>query len=92
MWGPIARPLRQSCGIAPQAPSDEVREKALRASSAPSGSVPESPEVQRVTEGLLHLFGEPSPLDDIEPANARSELTRSVLAFVVGSPTRARSC
>ena len=61
-----------------------MREKALRAVVGALALGPESPEVQTVTEGILHLFGEPTALDAIDPANARSELTRSVMAFVVG--------
>lgn len=84
VWGPFARAIRHYAGLPKDAPEAEVRDKTLRAVVGALALSPEAPEVQSVTEGILHLFGEPTPLDAIDPANARSELTRSVMAFVVG--------
>ncbi len=40
--------------------------------------------MQRVAAGLLQLLGEATPLDEIDPVNARTEVSRSVLAFLCG--------
>ena len=57
VWGPIARTIRTHAGIAPLALPDEVRERATRSVVSALGVGPETPEVQRVTEGVLQLLG-----------------------------------
>jgi class 3 adenylate cyclase/tetratricopeptide (TPR) repeat protein len=84
VWGPVAKAIRTHAGISPSALPDEVRERTTDAVVAALGVNPEAPEVQRVTEGILQLLGADTPLDGIDPANARSEVVRSVLAFLEG--------
>jgi len=38
--------------------------------------------LERRVNGLLHLFGQPSPLDGIDPARTHQELIRAVLAVL----------
>ena len=43
-----------------------------------------------LVNGLLHLFGQPSPLDGIDPARTHQELIRAVLAVLAALVRRVR--
>jgi class 3 adenylate cyclase/tetratricopeptide (TPR) repeat protein len=88
VWWPVAEALRAGCNITVDDPADVAREgcaDAVRAAMPDSLSA----EVERVTNGLLHLMGYDGPLRDIDPTRAREEMVRSLFSFVV-SATRQR--
>ena len=67
-WAPSAENARRAC-------IDRVRLALPDAAEA---------EIERVAEGLLHLLGEPSALEGIDPSRAREEVTRSLVTYVEG--------
>jgi class 3 adenylate cyclase/tetratricopeptide (TPR) repeat protein len=83
VWWPVADALRTSfgtpTGTAPADCRDLCTERVRAALPSASGE-----EVDRVAEGLLHLLGEPSALEGIDPGRARDEVTRSLVTYVEG--------
>ena len=85
VWGPIARALRQLRGPA------QGRAGQRGAGEGPAGGRrragprrPNRPRCRPSPRASSTCSASRPALDAIDPANARSELTRSVLAFVVG--------
>ncbi|HVN52300.1 MAG TPA: adenylate/guanylate cyclase domain-containing protein, partial [Acidimicrobiales bacterium] len=85
VWWPIAEALRGACGVGADATLPDAErhctESVARAMSLPA----DSPEVLRVTNGLLYLVGYEVPLREIDPQRAREEATRAVLTFLEGA-------
>lgn len=83
VWWPVADALRKSFGAPVGTPVAEARRACLARVAL---ALPEAPEAerQRVAEGLLHLLGEPSSLEGIDPSRAREEVTRSLVTYVEG--------
>ena len=88
VWWPVAEALRAGCGIT----ADDSTEVAhARCTESVRGALGDAlaVEVERVTNGLLHLMGYEGPLRDIDPTRAREEMVRSLFTFVE-SATRQR--
>ncbi|HEV3226446.1 MAG TPA: adenylate/guanylate cyclase domain-containing protein, partial [Acidimicrobiales bacterium] len=81
VWWPVAEALRAGCRINA---GDDVEVARARCSetvgAAMTGSI--AGEVERVTNGLLHLMGYDGPLHEIDPTRAREEMVRSLFTFV----------
>src|SRR3954452_8520964 len=87
VWWPVAEALRAGCGITPEDSADEARERCTETvRNAMGGSL--SAEIDRVTNGLLHLMGYDGPLREIDPTRAREEMVRSLFAFVESATRR----
>ena len=84
VWWPVADALRRSFGAPVGTPAVATRRAVHRPRRARHARRRESTEVDRVAEGLLHLLGEPSALEGIDPTRAREEVTRSLVAYVEG--------
>jgi class 3 adenylate cyclase/tetratricopeptide (TPR) repeat protein len=85
VWWPVAEALRQACGIAADDGAVAVHERCVEAVSNALQAEPDADEVRRVVNGLVHLMGFESPLDEIDAQRAREEAHRSVLSFIEGS-------
>ena len=88
VWWPVAEALRAGCSITADDSPEVARERCTVAVRAALGDSL-SAEVERVTNGLLHLMGYDGPLRDIDPSRAREEMVRSLFTFVE-SATRQR--
>jgi class 3 adenylate cyclase/tetratricopeptide (TPR) repeat protein len=83
VWWPIADALRSAMATPVGTPPRETRDRCKEwVGQAQAGVAVD--EIDRVTEGLLHLLGEPSSLEGIDPTRAREEVTRSLVAHVEG--------
>jgi len=81
IWWPVAEALRAGCGISADDSSEVAQERCTEAvRGALVGNL--TVEVERVTNGLLHLMGYDGPLRDIDPSRAREEMVRSLFTFV----------
>ena len=81
VWWPVAEALRAGCGITVDDTADVARERcgdAVRVAMENALSA----EIDRVTNGLLHLMGYDGPLREIDPTRAREEMVRSLFTFV----------
>jgi class 3 adenylate cyclase/tetratricopeptide (TPR) repeat protein len=80
-WHPIAMAIAADVGIDAAASSSQVR---TQLEAAVTSTVGEAADPERVTTGLLHLLGHPTPLDGIDRARARDEVVQAVLAYLHG--------
>ena len=85
VWWPVAEAVRTGCGIVPGAPRSDA---AALAGAVVREALGGADEVEQVTDGLLHLMGYETALRGIDPARAREDLVRSLLAFVDGATSR----
>jgi len=83
VWWPVAEALRATFGAPVGTPPGETRRRCVEGVSAALAGA-EAVEVERVAEGLLHLLGEPGPLEGIDPVRAREEVARSVTTYLDG--------
>jgi class 3 adenylate cyclase len=81
-WHPIAGAIAAHVRLDGSGELDEARRQ-LEAAVAASGAGASEADAERITTGLLHLLGFPTPLDGIDRARARDEAVQSVLAYVV---------
>lgn len=88
VWWPVAEALRQACGVTIDDPLPVAGERCIEAVAIALDEPPTSADVVRVSNGLLHLMGYESPLDEIDAQRAREEATRAVLDFIDGSTER----
>ena len=84
IWWPIAQAVRGVVGIDAQVDDDTARSAMHEAVRRALGPAAETDEVDRTTEGLLHLLGHASALAPLDPERATAEGIRSALAFVHG--------
>jgi class 3 adenylate cyclase/tetratricopeptide (TPR) repeat protein len=80
-WWPVAEALRRACGITPSDTAEETVARCQSAVGGATGMAPDSAEVGRLVDGLLHVMGDESRLVDVDPARKRDEERRSVLVF-----------
>jgi tetratricopeptide (TPR) repeat protein len=81
VWWPVAEALRAGCGITADDSTEVAQQRcteSVRVALGESMAV----EVERVTNGLLHLMGYEGPLRDIDPTRAREEMVRSLFTFI----------
>jgi class 3 adenylate cyclase/predicted ATPase len=88
VWWPVAEALRQACGITPDDGASAARELCADAVAGALEQSTDADEVRRVVNGLLHLMGYETPIEEIDAQRAREEAHRSVLAFIEGSARR----
>ena len=88
VWWPVAEALRQACAITTDDGAASARDLCADAVASALQQPADAPEVRRVVNGLIHLMGYESPLDEIDAQRAREEAHRSVLAFIEGSARR----
>ena len=83
VWWPIAESLRSSFGSPVGTPTPETRRLCTERVrlALPAAAVD---EIERIANGLLHLLGEPGPLEAIDPARAFEEVTRSLMTYIDG--------
>jgi hypothetical protein len=81
-WWPIASALGPVLDVEPGAVSVELRGRLERRLSDLIGPATDEEHRAALVNGLLHLFGQPSPLDGIDPARTHQELIRAVLAVL----------
>ena len=78
IWWPLAAAARQALGIDA---SDEAEAAAAKARTKVAGALrsdEDSPETDRIVEGLLYLLGYATSLADADPVRARAEGIRSL--------------
>lgn len=83
-WWPIAEAVRRSCWIESSDSYDQARRQTLDRVNLSLGSDAPATEKERVATGLLHLMGFEDALSEVEPANARDEGIRSLVAYIEG--------
>ncbi|RLE23810.1 MAG: hypothetical protein DRJ50_05605 [Actinobacteria bacterium] len=74
VWAPIATPLFRRLGLDPGAPADELRELTRAKGAELYGFEDDDPVLERFVEGIMHLLGRPSQLDDESRVQARGTL------------------
>jgi class 3 adenylate cyclase/tetratricopeptide (TPR) repeat protein len=87
VWWPVAEALRAGCGITADDSPDVARERCMETVRGALGDAV-SAEVERVTNGLMHLMSYDGPLRDIDPTRAREEMVRSLFTFVESATRR----
>ncbi len=87
VWWPVAEALRHACFIDANAPAEEARARTADrvAQALRPPALGDAAEVQRITDGLMHLMGYDGTLREIEPSRAREEATGSLVAFIDAS-------
>ena len=88
VWWPVAEALRAGCDISATDPAEVARAQCLATVRAAFDDHATAAEVERVTNGLMHLMGYEGPLQDIDTSRAREEMVRSLLAFVEAATRR----
>ena len=83
IWWPVAEALRSTCEVNVADPL-EVARPLVEAQAKVGLPMESEAEIERVTDGLLHLMGYEGPLTGIDPARAREEVRRSLLRFIDG--------
>ncbi|HEY8093556.1 MAG TPA: adenylate/guanylate cyclase domain-containing protein, partial [Acidimicrobiales bacterium] len=81
-WWPIASALAPALDIDLGSSSPQVRTGLEHRLSLLIGPAADQEHRDALVNGLLHLFGQPSPLDGIDPARTHQELIRAVLAVL----------
>jgi class 3 adenylate cyclase/tetratricopeptide (TPR) repeat protein len=80
-WHPIATAIAGHVGLDPGADPAEAK---AQLETAVKAVVEDVADPTRVTVGLLHLLGHPTPLDAIDRVRAREEVVQAVLAYLHG--------
>ena len=80
-WHPLAAALADHIGLESGSSFAEAERMVCGALEELGDAVVQS-DYGRTATGLLHLFGQPTALDGIDPARARDELTQAVLAYL----------
>ena len=83
VWWPVAEALRSTCEVNTGDPVELARSR-VEARTKAGLPMETAAEIERVTDGLLHIMGYEGPLDGIDPARAREEVRRSLLTFIDG--------
>jgi class 3 adenylate cyclase/tetratricopeptide (TPR) repeat protein len=80
-WHPLAAALSEHIGLESGSAFSDAERTVCTALDALGDALLES-DHGRIATGLLHLFGQPTALDGIDPARARDELTQAVLTYL----------
>jgi class 3 adenylate cyclase/tetratricopeptide (TPR) repeat protein len=83
-WWPMASALAPLLDVDLARTAADLRTRLGHRLASLIGPAPDAEHREALVNGLLHLFGQPSPLDEIDPARTQQELVRAVLA-VLGS-------
>jgi len=81
---PMAEALRAAVGVEPNESATFARDDVAEAVKRVLAATVTADDLIRVTNGLLHLFGYPSPVSEFEPARARDEITWAVSQLLMG--------
>jgi class 3 adenylate cyclase/tetratricopeptide (TPR) repeat protein len=87
VWWAVAEAVRGGIGVGLDQSPITVHDKVAEALTELFDDA-EPAEVDRVTNGLVHLMGVDGPLRGIDPASARDEVHRSVARFLEGHLAR----
>jgi class 3 adenylate cyclase/tetratricopeptide (TPR) repeat protein len=87
VWWPVAEALRQVCEIELDDPADITLDKCRRSVVEITG-LDDDAEVSRLADGLMHLMGHQTALQDVDPTRAPHEARRSVQAIIQGLARR----
>jgi class 3 adenylate cyclase/tetratricopeptide (TPR) repeat protein len=87
VWAPIATALFRRLELDQDAPPELLREVSRTKGVELYGFEADDPVLARFVEGVLHLLGHPSDLDDVPPAQAR-EILFSLIVEGVRRRTR----
>ncbi len=82
-WWPIASALAPILEVDLAEAAVDFRARLERQLDVLMGPAADREHRDSLVYGLQHLFGQPSPLDDIDPARGHQELVRSVLTVLV---------
>ena len=74
VWAPVATALFRRLELDQEAPPDLLREISRAKGVELYGFEADDPVLDRFVEGVLHLLGHPSELDQVQPAQAREVL------------------
>ena len=74
VWAPIAAPLFRRLGLDPFAPAERLRGLTRAKGADVYGFDDGDSALDRFVEGIMHLLGHPSQLDDESPKQARGTL------------------
>jgi class 3 adenylate cyclase len=74
VWAPVATALFRRLELDQEAPADLLREVSRAKGVELYGFEADDPVLTRFVEGVLHLLGYPSELDQVQPAQARQIL------------------
>ncbi len=74
VWAPVATALFRRLELDQEAPPHLLREISRAKGVELYGFEADDPVLDRFVEGVLHLLGHPSELDDVQPAQAREIL------------------
>jgi class 3 adenylate cyclase/tetratricopeptide (TPR) repeat protein len=83
VFAPIAEALRHACGIDGGATAATLRIKVTDAVVTTLDLPAESPETERLVEGLLYVI-EGSARRDVDPSRARDDSMRAAITFIDG--------
>ncbi len=89
VWWPIAGALVRYLGLPSGDNIQQIRDIGSAKAAELLGLEAGDAEVTRIIEAFCHLLGRPSALDDLEPARARSELSRAVTRVIEARVKRA---
>jgi class 3 adenylate cyclase/predicted ATPase len=81
-WWPVAVALDTVVCLDPDSPLEQAEARTTAVVAEALALPATDPRVLSTVEGLLQLTGRPTRLDDIEPARAREEVSRSVLTLL----------
>ena len=84
VWWPVAEAVRHGFGIAQSEPVGTARDKTTGAVALVLGESTSPDEIDRITNGILHLLGYEGPLAGIDASRAREEVNRSLLTLLDG--------
>src|SRR5207302_6757682 len=88
VWWPVAEALRQICDIDAGDDAMVTLGKCRRTVVDVTGLSADDEEVARLADGLLHLMGHETSLQDIDPIRAPQEARRSVQTVIQGLARR----
>jgi class 3 adenylate cyclase/tetratricopeptide (TPR) repeat protein len=80
-WHPLSAALAEQIGLEAGSAYTDAEQTVCAALEALGEAVVDN-DHSRIATGLLHLFGQPTALDGIDPARARDELTHAVLVYL----------
>jgi class 3 adenylate cyclase/tetratricopeptide (TPR) repeat protein len=81
-WWPLAEALRQACGIKPSDTAEVSARRCRMAVAEAMGLAPDSAEVERAVDGVLHVIGDETRMADVAPTRIREEDRRAVTLFL----------
>lgn len=88
VWWPVADALCDAIGVAVGEPLEVIEPLVRDLVAATSDVALDDPDVVRVSNGLLQLFGFEETRRDLDPTRSRDEVVRSVVKFLDATTSR----